>query len=1116
MTIGAPRGPRIGFGPASGFMITARRLALGLLGGGSTVAPDAITNETLPTFSGALNDGQTLTATPGTWTVTVGTMINQWTYSFTPAAYLYQWLRDGAEIAGATAQTYVYVAATDDLHAISVRVTGVAGNGATAVAVSVAQASGAVLDDLTLSASTIAENSVVGTVVGTLLGKTIGSALSLTGSAGGRFAINGSNQIIAGLVATDYETATSHSITVRETLAGAANTPHDTTLTITVTNVAEGVYDYTITSDADWGTIPAPLLSGGGLIGVAPGTYSAKTITATPSAPLIFRATTRATTWNATKLEWDAVALGSRARVESIVLFGTSNIYLDGLEIVTSSWQVNTVPALWLRGTNIGYSVSRCYIHSGYRGAVDTPHDPSATYPEFASIIPQFTSGVLTGFIESGGAYRPYVGDLMADGTYPMVFNSISGVGTFSVAPVANFTVAGGYITTRTIVSGGTSTIADATNNSTGALSKVVTWVGQKPMASWLAYGIKDYDGNSINNGSMTITDCLFEDLCNGVKGGVPKLGGSLDIIGNTFRRMYQDLISVGISGSTVPPNLTIAWNVGTQPFSVGGDAGDPHSDFAQCYMNDLTSPYTPSNWNVEIYANVFYNGIARGGVQGIFLADPPAGIAYSGRVTGNIVASARLANGLVMERVSEAYVFRNTIVRFDPTNTTDNTNPAAIRFDDALPWTMLGNNIFEGTIYAGGASLYVDQVFLPNTTLGLNGASIAYSSVFTQGAVPTTAAQAIAYFTPKGAYSSHGIGTDGYLDFANRIIDRTKEPVYAKMPIKIGQTPSSNISSAYAKILGGPDTGTVSLSGGTATLSNSSAGAGEGAAAASLSYTRGQYLKAILPSSSSGSSASTLNATFNGLGVNRFDVITALVSAFPIADNQGAAYSKIDAPPVTSGHAKLLLGIRCRQDVLAANANIMAQAAGSSFRLYTTSGASMRLQLVSSTVNAARFPFTNDTAMHTYLFATDFTKTDAAAGQLAVIDSVVQTLQSGSVFDSTGGTRTFSTTNVFGSAGTGIGLFGEADGGGVLYNGAVEWLWMDWVAAGTALPDITDPFISAAFSADRFASDGSSSVFAAPKLFYRAATLADFNSAIPNGGTISSLPLTKLAGTYV
>jgi hypothetical protein len=94
------------------------------------------------------------------------------------------------------------------------------------------------LGNLYLSADTIVENSAAGTVVGAILGRTPSSTLILTDSAGGRFAIDGAN-IVASATSTDFESAASHQITIRETLAGSANSPRDTVITITVTNVLE-------------------------------------------------------------------------------------------------------------------------------------------------------------------------------------------------------------------------------------------------------------------------------------------------------------------------------------------------------------------------------------------------------------------------------------------------------------------------------------------------------------------------------------------------------------------------------------------------------------------------------------------------------------------------------------------------------------------------------------------------------------------------------------------------------------------------------------------------------------------------------------------------------------
>lgn len=86
------------------------------------------------------------------------------------------------------------------------------------------------LNAVSLSAATVTASAPAGTTVGTIVGKTIGSTLSLIDDAGGMFALSGGT-IVVGLTAL---TAGAKSITIRETLAGATNTPRDTVLSVTV------------------------------------------------------------------------------------------------------------------------------------------------------------------------------------------------------------------------------------------------------------------------------------------------------------------------------------------------------------------------------------------------------------------------------------------------------------------------------------------------------------------------------------------------------------------------------------------------------------------------------------------------------------------------------------------------------------------------------------------------------------------------------------------------------------------------------------------------------------------------------------------------------------------
>lgn len=67
-------------------------------------------NTAVPTITGTVAVGQTLTSTTGTWT------------GAATITYARQWLRDGAAISGATGTTYV-VQAADQTHKLSVQIT---------------------------------------------------------------------------------------------------------------------------------------------------------------------------------------------------------------------------------------------------------------------------------------------------------------------------------------------------------------------------------------------------------------------------------------------------------------------------------------------------------------------------------------------------------------------------------------------------------------------------------------------------------------------------------------------------------------------------------------------------------------------------------------------------------------------------------------------------------------------------------------------------------------------------------------------------------------------------------------------------------------------------------
>lgn len=93
------------------------------------------------------------------------------------------------------------------------------------------------INDITLSANTVAEGTAAAQVVGALTSTPAGAAFSIVSQtpAGTYFAISGTN-LVTGATATNYEANQSHSVTIRGTRLGET---YDEVFTINVTNVQE-------------------------------------------------------------------------------------------------------------------------------------------------------------------------------------------------------------------------------------------------------------------------------------------------------------------------------------------------------------------------------------------------------------------------------------------------------------------------------------------------------------------------------------------------------------------------------------------------------------------------------------------------------------------------------------------------------------------------------------------------------------------------------------------------------------------------------------------------------------------------------------------------------------
>lgn len=679
-----------------------------------------------------------------------------------------------------------------------------------------------------------------------LLGATAGSVI--TGVMPDGLTLNSAARTISGTP----RVAGVYGVVLTETLPGAPNSPRVTVVALAVSFPAT---NYVVNNAAELATVLAnsDATLSGKVIVLNPGNYGAVTLTGRTFAPaLIIRGANPAVQVTGNSGELVRTNTATHAIINKLTWSGSTGVNFYNLDITSSDWHPNPAPCVRLAGIHTHPGFYGCLFRAGYRGNVDVPFNVIDHLPEYACITATVVGGAVTALDHTA---RPYVGDLVADGTWPLTFLGTGGTG-FS----ATMTVAGGYITGTNLISGGT-----GYTNVPSAPTARISWAAQTPM-TWLPYGIQDQDGATRNMGDLPIQGCLFEDLSNAIKGGVPFSTGAFAIERNSFRRIYMDYMSFGTnSAQTTAPGGRICDNYGTQCFSLNGDSFDPHADFLQFFMNAAQT----IDWTgLLIERNVFNQGNARGGVQGFFVADPNAGIAYSARIMGNLVASAHLGNGLLLERTKNSYVRANTVVYWDPA---DLFNSGAINLvaNDALSYNAYWDNIAEGFSQGGSASSRVNRT-RANRLLGFRGATLSYASTFVGAAAgterPTTKDAALAWFAPTPAAAGKGAIQPGYIDHVARTIDVSQEPSFIQWTALAAQVASSNVSSEWSQLLGGPDVQTIAVAGGTYQIADDAAGTNASVATAVAgNVARGKFIRLNLANGAGSSQTTTATATING-----------------------------------------------------------------------------------------------------------------------------------------------------------------------------------------------------------------------------------------------------------
>lgn len=882
---------------------------------------------------------------------------------------------------------------------------------------------------------------------------------------------------------------------------GVGTSPH--LLTASAAALNTGAF-YVSPSGSGGGLSPSDPMSVTALNALGGSTLSGKTVVAMPGT---FSTPTLSFTGNAATVTIIPRDPANPPIFDQLTLSAVSKVkFAQGCKLASSAWSSTSNlnnPAVFISGACGALTFDSCTFKGNYRGDISAAIDTVNELPEYACVSATMSGGAVTALTIP----HPYVGDLLSPGTYSLALNETGGTGFSATFTVTNTTingVTGNFITSTNLVSGG--------SGYAGTLNPAarLTWTGQHRMVDYIVEAMRTASGGSCTD--LTINNCTMNDVRNGCKAVAPT--NTLTLTGNTIDRFYESGISVGLALATAPPVTIISDNFGTRGFYKSDDAGNPHGGFLRPSMQ----ANTPSDWIITADRNIYIPGGSRGVPYFALFSDCPTGIYFRAYVRGNMGLSNGGATGFAMDGMRDCYIARNTWVRFDPsdadTASVSVTLPEPAYAANAAGKSYVGLNITENLTNENVAKIVAKN----NVRMGTDpGAAVYSANLSNPTSLPATKAAALAAFAPSAANAGKGAGgSDGYLDYTNNTLDKTKEPTFVSFDGIADQLTNTAVSSAWCRVLGGPDTQSWSITGGTAQVADDASGTNATVAAASGTVARDKFMRINTTTSSSGSTTVKPVLTINGYTFT-FAATTQSTASFATADNQVTAWSKTGTTPTKTGIKRALIAVRKKTDTIVSGANIFCDASASGCRLYAASSTTYRLQFVSGklTYRTTLGPTTN---WETHLIALDFTATtqeavaqwyvDQGSGFVNVpIDPVNSTV------DVTGTASLSLASQIF--AGGSLGVLAKPDGTGVL-DGQIAYLFMHFGDATFTLPDITDPAVQNMFTADNInLTNGSGPLGFQPDFFwYGAGGAADWNAGLANKGA-QTLSLTKQAGTY-
>lgn len=972
-------------------------------------------------------------------------------------------------------------------------------------------ADGAALGALTLSTTTFDSTVAVGGVLATISGKSAGSAVSTTDA---RFAINGDGtQLLRGLGAWANGPAT---VPLVETLAGSPNSPRTTNIDGTIqTGVT---YDYLITNDGSAGT-PGSFLN---IMALGPATLAGKTIGVQPlpggaayskksfgTGQLLPGGTLGQTiTFKATS---------KPCRIDRLS-FNTGNVSMiwDGFDLL--SYQTPMVDSVVYNETWAGdLTFNGNYMSGNYRGDPYFPLDVlKEDYKEYAHVRAIVSGGVVTG----GTVMRAYIGDNWTGAKT----DPLNGTITFNIVNTVNVTKTGtgtnasgtinvvnGFLDQASINITAGGTLYSSTSTS---LETIFDIPGRITMKGLLDYIYRDGVNTQAGNGRVYWLDNYMTLASNGIKSKRP----GHTIIGNTIDAMHGDCI--GINGGTGGVETVIKFNFLTRPVARGDDYGQPHCDGIQ-FGNQGTM--LVSDHLLWIEGNVISNGVTRANFQSMLISDvpaPPSTVAYSGRICNNIAMNATVPIMMQISRARDLLIYGNTFGRYDPTDPVNAGTTGQVAIVSAAYGSVyVGENIYE---FSAG---FPPTARLENNAIVTPRSSADYQAKFANPlSHPTTLAECIAAWTSIGAVADKGaVRTGNPVDWVNRTVNVSGERVYAKFATYLDAPLSTPVTSAWTRIIGGPDTGSYSVSGSgfTVEFADDRQGTNTVAGGTAGTYTRGKYIRAKMTTGAANNTTEAASITLGGFTYT-WSVITTSVLSYSSIDNQATAWSLLAAPGLgtATNHNMLVFSMEARADVITTGRVFLGRTTSNDQVSVVTPGV---FQLALSTGGVTAKTEMTLTANTWYRI-------------IVLIDTTLQRVEiivnDGKATLATAAATLNGSMNLntlFNSA-PGLGLF-AANAGGVMIDGQMRFLyWHSWNKASRpnlAIPpanteeDVTNWY--SRFSPDFIGANGNgvlTDTVLGPEqplgLWKFAPALANDPGGQPNLGSVANRPWIKQAGLYV